>query len=221
MAGAPSSSRTAQLRRDRDDEALVAALRSGDEQVFAELVTSWSGMMLAVALSHVERRAVAEEVVQEAWLIVLRDLDRFERRSALRTWVLGIVVNLARSRARAERRTVPLAVDSDDPAVDPARFRPSHAPRWPDHWALGPIAWASPEDELLAGEAREVIVDTVAELPPAQRAVLVLRDLGGLTAGETCNVLGLTDTNQRVLLHRARSQVRNALERYFDATEPT
>ena len=221
MAGAPSSSRTDRLLRDRDDDALVAALRNGDERVFTALVEGWSGLMLAVALSHFDSRAVAEEVVQEAWLTVLRDLDRFERRSTLRTWVLGIVVNLARSRARAERRSVPIPAEASGPVVDPARFRLSDAARWRDHWAVGPVPWAVPEDELLAGEARRIILDAIGELPPAQREVLVLRDLGALAAAETCNVLGLTDTNQRVLLHRARSRVRNALERDFDATEPT
>jgi RNA polymerase sigma-70 factor, ECF subfamily len=221
VAGVPSSSPTGRLRREWDDDALVAALRRGDERFFAELVEDWSGVMLALALSHVESRAVAEEVVQEAWLTVLRDLDRFERRSALRTWVLGIVVNLARSRARAERRSVPIPPQPSGPVVDPARFRPSDAARWPDHWVLGPVRWPAPEDELLAGEARQVILDAISQLPVAQREVLVLRDLGGLTAAETCNVLGLTDTNQRVLLRRARSRVRNALEHYFDATEPT
>jgi RNA polymerase sigma-70 factor, ECF subfamily len=105
--------------------------------------------------------------------------------------------------------------------MDSARFRPPEARRWPDHWALGPVAWPVPEEALLAGETRSVMLDAIADLPPAQREVLVLRDLEGMSAAEACNVLGLSDTNQRVLLHRARSRVRNALERYFDATEPT
>ena len=177
--------------------------------------------MLRVALAHVDGRAVAEEVVQEAWLTVIRNIDRFERRSALRTWVLGIVVNLARSRARAERRAIPVAPELGEGVVDPSRFRPSDAARWADHWAVGPIPWAVPEDAVLSGEAREVLLSAIAALPPAQREVLVLRDLEGAGTVETCNALGLTDTNQRVLLHRARSRVRNALEHYFDATEPT
>ena len=221
MARAHSSSESDAHRRDRGDDALLEALRNGDEQVFTELVEGWSGVMLAIASSHVGSRAVAEEVVQEAWLTVLRELHRFERRSALRTWVLGIVVNLARSRARAERRSVPVPAEPSGPVVDPARFRPSDAARWPDHRALGPVPWGVPEDDLLAGETRGVILDAIARLPPAQREVLVLRDVEGLAATETCNVLGLTDTNQRVLLHRARSRVRRAIERYFDATEPT
>jgi RNA polymerase sigma-70 factor (ECF subfamily) len=205
---------------DRDENALLVSLREGDERVFSCLVDRWSGMMLRLALSHVESRAVAEEVVQEAWLIVLRSLDRFEGRSSLRTWVLGIVVNLARSRARAERRSLALS-ESSGPSVDPARFLAADHPRWPHHWAVEPITWATPERELLAEETRKVILDAVDGLPAAQRQVLVLRDLEGVAAADVCNILGLTDTHQRVLLHRARSRVRNALERYFSATEAT
>jgi RNA polymerase sigma-70 factor, ECF subfamily len=199
----------------------VRALREGDERVFSGLVECWSGVMLRLALAHVESRAIAEEVVQDAWLTVLRSLDRFEHRSALRTWVLGIVVNLARSRARAERRLVPLPSESGDPVVDPTRFLAADHPRWPHHWAVEPAPWRTPEEELLAGETRKVMLDAVETLPAIQREVLVLRDLEGLTAAEVCNVLRLTDTYQRVLLHRARSRVRNALERYFAASEAT
>lgn len=205
----------------REDDALLRALREGDERVFSELVERWSGMMLRLALSHIENRAIAEEVVQDAWLTVLRSLDRFERRSAFRTWVLGIVVNLARSRARTERRSLSLPSESSGPVVDRLRFLPPDHPRWPHHWAVEPVPWRTPEQELLANETRKVILDAIDTLPSAQREVLVLRDLEGLTGAETCNMLGLTDTHQRVLLHRARSRVRNALERYFAATETT
>lgn len=203
---------------DSNDDALLTALRDGDERVFSELVERWSGMMLRLALPHVERRAIAEEVVQDAWLTVLRSLDRFEGRSAFRTWVLGIVVNLARSRSRAERRSTQLAPES---VVDAARFLATDHPRWPHHWAVEPVPWRTPEDNLLVEETRKVILEAVETLPAAQREVLVLRDLEGLTGAEVCNVLGLTDTHQRVLLHRARSRVRNALERYFAAPEAT
>jgi RNA polymerase sigma-70 factor (ECF subfamily) len=206
---------------NRDDDALLRALQAGDERVFSDLVERWSSMMLRLALSHVESRAIAEEVVQDAWLTVLRSLDRFERRSALRTWVLGIVLNLARSRARAERRSVALASESADRAVSPTRFLPSDHARWPQHWALEPVPWRTPEEDLLAGETRHVMLEAIGALPPAQREVLVLRDLEGLAAAEVCNIVGLTDTHQRVLLHRARSRVRNALERYFAAPETT
>jgi len=205
---------------DRDDEAILRALREGDEQVFSELVDRWSQIMLRLALSRVESRAVAEEVVQDAWLTVLRSLDRYERRSTFRTWVFGIVVNLARSRARAERREVPLPPASA-PSVAQARFLPRTHPRWPHHWALEPAAWRTPEDELLAGETRKIIIDAIDALPPTQREVIVLRDIEGLPSTDACNILGLKDTHQRVLLQRARSRVRNALERYFAATETT
>lgn len=200
-----------------DDVALVTALRIGDEQVFRELVDRWGGLMLRLALTHVANRAVAEEVVQEAWLTVLRSLDRFERRSSLRTWVLGIVVNVARSRARVERRSVPLEPETAGPSVEPARFLPADHPRWPHHWAAEPIAWRTPEEDLLAGETRRIMLEAIETLPPTQREVLVLRDVEGVPAADVCNVLGITDTNQRVLLHRARSRVRAALERHLAA----
>jgi RNA polymerase sigma-70 factor (ECF subfamily) len=203
-----------------DDDALIRGLQRGDEQAFNEVIEKWSGMMLRLALSHVESRAVAEEVVQDAWLTVLRSLDRFERRSSLRTWVLGIVVNCARSRARRERRAVPVSSESA-PAVDPARFLPPNHPRWPHHWAAEPAQWRTPEAELLAGETRQVMREAIEALPSAQREVLVLRDIEGLPAAEVCNILALTDTHQRVLLHRARSRVRHALERYLAAREAT
>ena len=198
-----------------DDAALLGALRAGDEQVFCDLVRRWSGPMLRLALAHIASRAIAEEVVQEAWLTVLRSLDRFEGRSALRTWVLGIVVNIARSRNRVERRSVPLPSQDTECAVDPSRFLPADHQRWPHHWATEPVAWTTPEDQLLAGETGQVIADAIDGLPAVQREVLVLRDVEGLTANEACNVLGLTDTNQRVLLHRARSRVRSAIERHL------
>ena len=197
------------------------ALRAGDEERFTELVQRWHAPMLRLALARVGSRAVAEEVVQEAWLTVLRDLDRFEGRSSLRTWVLGIVRNLARARARAERRALPMPLDETGPVVSPSRFRAPDAREWPDHWRLGPVAWPAPEEAVLAGEVCQVMLRAVAGLPPAQREVLVLRDLEGFSGAETCAALGLSNGNQRVLLHRARSRVRGEIERYFDATEPT
>jgi RNA polymerase sigma-70 factor (ECF subfamily) len=203
---------------DRSDDALLRALQARDERAFRELVGPWSAVMLRLALARVGNRALAEEVVQEAWLTVLRSLDRYERRSTFRTWVLGIVVNLARSRSRAERRCVPRAPDTA-PVADPDRFLPADHPRWPHHWAVPPAGWRTPEEALLAGEAREVLLGAIEALPPAQREVLALRDIEGCESREVCDILGLTDTHQRVLLHRARSRVRQALERYLAATE--
>lgn len=205
----------------RDDNGLLEALRNRDERAFSDLVERCSGIMLRLALAHVHNRAIAEDVVQEAWLTMLGSLDRFEGRSSFRTWLLGIVVNLARSRARAERRSIQMSSEPDGPVVDPARFLPANHARWPHHWAVEPVPWPTPEEDLLAGEIRALILETIDTLPATQREVLVLRDLEGLSATEVCNVLGLTDTNQRVLLHRARSRVRLAMERHFTPTEAT
>lgn len=221
MTGARSSDPSRPPGVVSSDDALVRALREGDERVFRELVEQWGGIMLRLALAHVETRAIAEEVVQDAWLTVLRTLDRFERRSTLRTWVLGIVVNLSRSRARAERRTVPMPIESEPCTVEPSRFRPADHARWPRHWDVPPVPWRTPEEDLLAGETRTVILEAIGALPPAHREVLVLRDIEGLSSTEVCDVLELTASNQRVLLHRARARVRHALERYFSATETT
>jgi RNA polymerase sigma-70 factor, ECF subfamily len=204
-----------------EDDELLKALRNRDERVFSDLIERCSGIMLRLALAHVRNRAIAEEVVQEAWLTMLRSLDRFEGRSSFRTWLLGIVVNLARSRARAERRSIQMPAEADGPVVDPARFLPADHARWPHHWAVEPVPWPTPEEDLLAGETRAVILETIESLPATQREVLVLRDLEGLSAAEVRNVLGLSDTNQRVLLHRARTRVRVAMERHFTPTETT
>ena len=202
-----------------NDDRLIDSLRAGDETAFSDLVTRWSGAMLRAALAHVRNRAIAEEVVQEAWLTMIRTLDRFERRSALRTWVLGIVINVARARARAERRSVSLDENNTGPSVDPSRFLPAEHPRWPHHWATEPARWRTPEQDLLEGETRRIMIAAIEALPPAQREVLVLRDVEGLSSSEVCNIARITDTNQRVLLHRARSRVRAALERHLAATE--
>jgi RNA polymerase sigma-70 factor (ECF subfamily) len=203
----------------QDDQALLSALKAGNEEAFDRLVSSWSSLMLRVALSRVDCRASAEEVVQDAWLTVVRTLDRFEQRSSLRTWVLGIVVNLARARARADRRSLGAIDDPRDPSVDASRFLPAEHARWPHHWAAEPRPWPTPEDDLLAAETNRVLLAAIETLPPAQREVLVLRDVEGVEAAEVCNILDVSDTNQRVLLHRARSRVRALLEQYFAEAE--
>ncbi len=202
---------------------LLGALRRGEEAAFVQLVEALHGSMLRLAMVHVGDRAVAEEVVQDAWLGVLQQLDRFEGRSSLKTWVLRITSNRAKTRAVRERRTVPFsalagpAEEADEPAVDPDRFLPAGY-RWAGHWASPPASWRDlPEDRLLARETMAEVEQAVDRLPVAQRAVLVLRDVEGLTAAEACELLGLTEGNQRVLLHRGRSKVRATLERYLDA----
>ena len=207
-----------------DDLELLARLRRGDEAAFTQLVERLHGPMLRVAMIHVGNRAVAEEVAQDAWVGVLAQLDRFEGRSSLRTWVLRIVANRARTRAVRERRTLPFssldgAAEPGRPAVEPERFLPA-GHRWAGHWASPPRSWGDvPEERLLSAETRAEVRRAVELLPPAQRAVITLRDVEGMTAAETCELLELTEGNQRVLLHRARSRVRRALERYLDETE--
>jgi RNA polymerase sigma-70 factor, ECF subfamily len=206
---------------------IVTRLRRGDENAFRELISAYSPALLGVAMAHVRTRAVAEEVVQETWLGVLKGLDRFEGRSSLKTWIFKILTNIAITRGVRESRSLPFSslaqreADAFDEPVDPSRFFPADHDRWPGHWALGPTRWETPEGALLAGETRDCILRTVEELPPAQRTVITLRDIHGWPPEEVCDVLGVSDGNQRVLLHRARSKVRSALERYFGAMEVT
>jgi RNA polymerase sigma-70 factor, ECF subfamily len=204
----------------RQDEELLRRLRAGDEAAFMELVDRYGPLMLRIALSHVSSRAVAEEVVQEAWLGVLKGLDRFEGRSSLKTWIMRIVANQARTRGERERRSVPLSAlspEGKEPAVDPSRFRPNDDPMYPGGWALPPQRWELPEERLLAGETLGLVRDAISRLPPRQQEVIVLRDVEGWEPEEVSDALGLTAGNQRVLLHRARSKVRNELEGYLAA----
>lgn len=200
-----------------DDTRLVAGLRAGDEATFVELVERHHASMVRLALAYVPSRAVAEEVAQEAWLGVLKGIDRFESRSSLKTWIFRILTNIAKTRGERESRSVPFSVllhdevSGDEAAVEVERFSEGGA------WSRPPKEWEiSPEAHALSGELREAIAQAMATLPPVQREVMRLRDIEGWTAPEVCNVLALTETNQRVLLHRARSKVRRSLERYFD-----
>ena len=203
-----------------EDRELLRALRAGDETAFVELVERYSGSLLRVATTIVGSRAVAEEVVQETWLGVLRGLDRFEGRASLKTWLFRILTNTAKTRAVRERRSVPFSslvraeTEHHEPAVDPDRFLAAEHERFPGHWAAPPRA---PETSLLGAETESVIRRAIDELPEAQRTVITLRDVAGWDAEEVCDMLDLTDGNQRVLLHRARSRVRAALEDYLDS----
>ena len=206
-------------RTAQDEGELLDRLRAGDERAFATLVARYHPTMLAVALHHVRTRAVAEEVVQEAWLGVLKGLDRFEGRSSLKTWILRILVNTAKTRGVRESRTVPyssLAPEGEEPAVDPERFRGPDDP-FPGHWCAYPGDWHRLPDEALAqGETLNVVLSTIQQLPPPQRLVITMRDIQGCDAAEVCEALDVSEGNQRVLLHRARSKVRDALERHLD-----
>jgi RNA polymerase sigma-70 factor (ECF subfamily) len=198
----------------RDEQELLDSLRSGDERAFMALVDRHGAAMLRHARMFVPDRAVAEEVVQEAWLGALSGIERFEGRSSLRTWLFSIIANVARTRGVREARSVPFsALPEEGPSVPAERFLGA-GDRWQGHWATPPEDWSQPESLLLSAEARQMIGDAIRELPDSQRRVISLRDVEGWSADEVCNVLGLSETNQRVLLHRARSKVRRALDEY-------
>ena len=217
-----------------EDLALVARLRRGEEAAFVALLDRHHGALLRLARIWVADPATAEEVVQETWLAVLRGIDGFRGHASLKTWIVGILANQAKRRAvrgperlpRADRgdpreRSVPFSAlarapgDDGAPAVDPDRFVPA-GDAGAGRWAAPPQPWRNaPEARLLAVEARTRIGAAIDALPPNHRTVILLRDVAGLNAAEACNVLGISATNQRVLLHRARSRVRAALESYL------
>ena len=210
-----------------EDRRIVKALQAGDEKVFVELVESLGPSMLRVAQLFVRSRAVAEEVVQEAWLGVLSGIGRFEGRSSLKTWVFRILTNIAKTRGEREGRSVPFSslanddLESGESSVEPDRFLPD-GDRWAGHWASSPRRFdAQPEGRLLASETMSIVQRVVESLPEVQRAVLTMRDIAGFPSEEVCETLGLSEVNQRVLLHRARSKVRSALETYLDEGETT
>jgi RNA polymerase sigma-70 factor (ECF subfamily) len=208
--------RTAGIAAEEAD--LLARLRAGDERAFESLVESYHATMISVARTYVKTREVAEEVVQEAWLGVLNGLDRFEGRSSLKTWILRILVNTAMTRGGREARSVPFSslVEEGEPAVDAERFRPP-GEAFAGHWSRYPGDWSSlPEKELLGRETLEIVKRAIEELPPAQQSVIAMRDIAGCSAEEVCDALDVSASNQRVLLHRARSRVRAALERHLD-----
>lgn len=204
-----------------DDQMLLAALRQGDDAAFVTLIDRYHASLVRIACLFVPDHGVAEEVAQETWIGVLQGIDRFEERSTFRTWLFSILANQARRRGERERRVIPFSVlarppdDGPAPAVEPERFyQPGE--EYPGYWASPPAHWDLPESTFLSGEAMAEIERAVAVLPPNQRAVITLRDIEGWPAEEVCNILSISETNQRVLLHRARSRVRRELERYVD-----
>jgi RNA polymerase sigma-70 factor, ECF subfamily len=193
------------------EQELVERLRAGDEDAFAELVRRYHRLMMRVARGYVRSDAVAEEVVQESWLAVLRGIERFEGRSSFKTWLLRIVANRAMTSGARESRSVPV-----EPSVSGDHFVPEGEPG-AGAWASPPEPW--PEDRLLAEETRAVIERAIAELPPTQAAVVTMRDVEGLSSEEVQEALDITAGNQRVLLHRGRQKVRAALEAYLSPTQ--
>jgi RNA polymerase sigma-70 factor, ECF subfamily len=200
------------------DAELVARLRDRDEAAFALVLDAWSPGMLRLARSFVSTSDSAAECVQDTWLAVIEGIDRFEGRSALRTWVYRILVNTAKRRGIREGRSVPWSSVADEtgPTVDPARFRGPGRP-YSGHWWAFPARWPEPENAALATEVRAEIAKALADLPERQRVVLVLRDVQGYDAAEASSILDITPGYQRVLLHRARAHVRARIEAYHEA----
>ncbi len=201
-----------------DDSKRVAALRAGDQAVFRDVVAEFNPGLVRLARTYVSAE-LAEEVVQETWVAVIRSIDRFEERSSLRTWVYRILLNKVRTLAKRESKIIPFAAmgnstDGNQPVVDPDRL--THPESGPGHWAQAPPSWETlPAERLLGDETLGMVVAAIERLPPAQREVIELRDIQGRPAEEVCNTLGVSSVNQRVLLHRARVAVRATLEEYL------
>jgi RNA polymerase sigma-70 factor (ECF subfamily) len=212
-----------ELLASPEDLQLVERLRAGDEDAFMMLVEQHQAMMLRIARMYVSSQAVAEEVVQDAWLGILQGLDKFEGRSSLRTWMYRILANIAKTRGVREGRSQPfsaLASDEESTSVPESWFRGADD-RSPGGWTTFPNDWRGiPEDRLLAGETLRVVGEAIDALPPLQAEVIRLRDVLGWTSEEVRNVLDLSETNQRVLLHRARSRVRRAVDEYLEKGQP-
>jgi RNA polymerase sigma-70 factor, ECF subfamily len=206
-----------------DDSDLVAALCAGDEDTFARLVSEWSRPMLLLARGFVSTEASAEEVVQDTWLAVIRGIDRFEGRSSLRTWVYRILVNTAKSRGVREHRVLPwssVAGEDAGPSLDPTLFQ-SAGDAHPGGWRAAPAAWpdeVAVEGSVLAGEVRRELRAALDTLPERQRVVVTLRDVLGHTSDEVCRLLGISQANQRVLLHRGRTAARLAIASYLEGS---
>ena len=201
-----------------DDVVLAKALAARDAGAFAFLVDHYHSALTRLAQQYVPSRAIADEVVQETWLAIIQGIDGFEHRASLKTWMFRILTNIARSHGVKEKRSIPFATDAiptNDAAVDPRRFR-----RFTLHgrgqWKEPPCPWPGPEQRAIDDETATTIRAAVERLPPDQREVMTMRDILGWTAAEVCDALDLSEVNQRVLLHRARSKVRAALERHYD-----
>jgi RNA polymerase sigma-70 factor (ECF subfamily) len=209
--------RVSALTTGHPDREVVEALCRGDEVQFRALVNRHHRAMVAVAANYVPSRAIAEEVAQDTWIAVVTQLDRFEGRSSLKTWIFAILVNQARNRGAREQRSVPMSslvdLGPDEPAVDPGRFNGADHPRWPGHWSEPPRPLESyPADALERAETTRAVEAAIAALPVNQQRVVWLRDVEGWSSVEVCEALGISEANQRVLLHRGRSKVRAALE---------
>jgi RNA polymerase sigma-70 factor, ECF subfamily len=202
-----------------DETALTAALRDGDEAAFAQLVDQYAPSMLRVARGYVPSPEIAEEVVQETWIALLKGIDNFEGRSSLRTWLFAVMINIAKARGVRERRDADAAIAAfTGGTVDPARFRTADDP-YPGHWQQGEVPSPfpeTPEGSVLGNELVDVARRELDKLPDRQRMVVTLRDMLGFDSSEVCELLDISIANQRVLLHRGRAAVRQMLEDYLE-----
>lgn len=199
------------------DQQLIARLRAGDEATFTGLVDQYHAVMVRIAGIYVKEYAIAEEVVQDTWIAVLKGLDGFEGRSSFKTWIFTILTNRAKTRATRESRYVPLNLSEelDDTKASLSLFKPPN-PVDAGEWLDAPHAWdVIPETRFIGRETRDLIFQTIESLPPNQQQVIRLRDIEGFAADEVCNMMQISESNQRVLLHRARGRVRQALDLYF------
>ncbi|MCX2934814.1 sigma-70 family RNA polymerase sigma factor [Mycobacterium sp. CVI_P3] len=202
-----------------DESQLVAALRAGDESAFAGLVDRYTPALLRVARGYVRTNESAEEVVQETWIALVKGIDKFEGRSSLRTWLFTVMINIAKTRGIRDQRIAEVEVAAfGGGTVDPGRFRPASDPDWPGHWkdqrAPAPFP-DTPEGSVLGSEFLALARRELDKLPDRQRTVVALRDMLGFDSAEVCELLDLSVANQRVLLHRGRAAIRQALEDYL------
>ncbi|MBB3603538.1 RNA polymerase sigma-70 factor (ECF subfamily) [Mycolicibacterium sp. BK556] len=201
-----------------DESTLLASLRAGDESAFASLVDQHTPALLRVARGYVRTNEAAEEVVQETWIALIKGIAKFEGRSSLRTWLFTVMINIAKTRGVRDQRVLDAELSAfGATTVDPARFRPMNDPAWPGHWRddSAPSAFPdTPEGSVLGAEFIALARRELDKLPERQRAVVTLRDMLGFDSAEVCELLGLTVANQRVLLHRGRAAIRQALEDY-------
>lgn len=210
------------LYEDMDEALLLEYLRSGDEDAYTWLVQKYHTSLVRLALSFVQEERLAEEAAQETWLAVLKGLDRFEARSSIKTWIFSILVHRAKTLGQRENRVVSFS-ELDDaldntPTVNPERFKPFNAVTSANHWVTFPSSWDGvPEEVFLSRELLHIVQKTIVALPGNQRAVITLHDVDGFSSGEVCNILSISETNQRVLLHRSRAKVREVLENYLNS----
>ncbi|HEX9840012.1 MAG TPA: sigma-70 family RNA polymerase sigma factor [Anaerolineales bacterium] len=205
-----------------DEISLLNLLRQRDEMAFTQLVEQYHTSLVRLARLFIRDELVAEELAQESWLAVLQGLNHFEGRSSLKTWIFTILTNKAKTRSRRENRSFVFSDlqdrDFESPTVASERFKDQSAGRSANHWAVEPASWAGiPEKILLSEETLRLIRQAIDGLPENQRAVIILRDMEEISAQEICNILEISETNQRVLLHRARARVREALEAYLQS----